>query len=180
MRAPTGDRISPPPSERMGDPASGPLDRPHLNLKRSTPEWRDCPESSPPLRAGTASSGRWSPGRYSPRSAGSRCSRRSLILSIWHSIRRVRAAAAVPVRRRYGYREVAKALGYASHGGVVTAVRRIESADAAVPRRAPRLEGRSLMTNMTALGSFRIAVGDATKAVAGVSQPAFLGRNRGL
>ena len=45
-------------------------------------------------------------------------------------------------RRRYGYRatEVAKALGYASHGGVVTAVRRIESADPALRRTVQQVE----------------------------------------
>ncbi len=53
-----------------------------------------------------------------------------------------RAVAAFLARRRYGYRttEIAAALGYASHGGVVTAVHRIESADPALHRTVRQLE----------------------------------------
>jgi hypothetical protein len=55
-----------------------------------------------------------------------------------------RAVAAFLGRRRYGYRaaEVAKALGYTSHGGVVMAVMRIESAGPALRRRVQQLEKR--------------------------------------
>jgi len=55
-----------------------------------------------------------------------------------------RAVAAYPARRRYGYvvTEIAAALGYASHGGVVTAIRRIESGDARLLRAARDLESR--------------------------------------
>ena len=68
--------------------------------------------------------------------------------SCWSTGRRSddasRAVAAFLARRRYGYRatEVANALGYTSHGGVVTAIRRIESADPALRRTAQRLEKR--------------------------------------
>ena len=53
-----------------------------------------------------------------------------------------RAVAAFLARRKYGYRatEVATALGYASHGGVVTAAQRIESADAGLRRTVQRVE----------------------------------------
>lgn len=53
-----------------------------------------------------------------------------------------RAAAAYLARRRYGYRasEVAKALGYTSHGGVLAAVRRIEQADARLQSRLKKVE----------------------------------------
>ena len=67
-------------------------------------------------------------------------------VSIWAPGRRHdgegRAVVAFLARRRYGYRvrEVADALGYTSHGGVVTAVRRIESASPALRRRVERLE----------------------------------------
>ena len=66
---------------------------------------------------GTASS-RWSTGRRSDDAA--------------------RAVAAFVARRRFGYRatEVAKALGYASHGGVVAGVHRIESAGPGLRRMA--------------------------------------------
>ena len=55
-----------------------------------------------------------------------------------------RAAAAFLARRRYAYRtrEIAEALGYASHGGVAAAVKRIESADAGLGRTLRRLEAR--------------------------------------
>jgi hypothetical protein len=53
-----------------------------------------------------------------------------------------RAVAAFLARRTYGYRvtEVAKALGYSSHGGVVTAIGRIESASPALRRKVQRLK----------------------------------------
>lgn len=53
-----------------------------------------------------------------------------------------RAVAAFLARRRFGYRgrEVAVALGYASHGGVIAAVRRIESASAPLKRKIRHLE----------------------------------------
>jgi putative transposase len=53
-----------------------------------------------------------------------------------------RAVAAFLARRRYGYRarQVAEALGYTSHGGVLAAVRRIEAAAPAVRRRVSRLQ----------------------------------------
>jgi putative transposase len=53
-----------------------------------------------------------------------------------------RAVAAFLARRRYGYRaaEVAKVLGYTSHGGVAMAVKRIESAGPALRRRVQQLE----------------------------------------
>jgi REP element-mobilizing transposase RayT len=55
-----------------------------------------------------------------------------------------RAVAAFLARRRFGYRarQVAEALGYASHGGVVAAVRRVELAAPALRRRVNRLEKR--------------------------------------
>ncbi len=68
--------------------------------------------------------------------------------SCWSTGRRSddasRAVAAFLARRRYGYRatEVAKALGYASHGGVVTAIRKIESAGPALRRTVHRLQKR--------------------------------------
>ena len=51
-----------------------------------------------------------------------------------------RAVAAYLARRTFGYRatEVAEALGYTSHGGVVTAVRRIEKAARTLTRRVER------------------------------------------
>jgi chromosomal replication initiation ATPase DnaA len=64
--------------------------------------------------------------------------------SAWSAGRRsddiARAAAAWLARRRFGYRvhEVADALGYTSHGGVVAAIGRVEGA-------WPRLE-KSLRT----------------------------------
>ncbi|MEE9294152.1 MAG: hypothetical protein V3W34_04185 [Phycisphaerae bacterium] len=70
------------------------------------------------------------------------------IPSCWSTGRRSddasRDVAAFLARRRYGYRatEVAKALGYASHGRVVTAIRRIESAGPARRRTVQRLEKR--------------------------------------
>jgi len=53
-----------------------------------------------------------------------------------------RAVAAYLARRRFGYRarEVAAALGYASHGGVVAAVRRIETAGPNLRRTVTKLE----------------------------------------
>ena len=66
----------------------------------------------------------------------------------WSTGRRVddpsRAVAAFLARRRFGYRaaEVAEALGYTSHGGVVTAVRRIESAKPTLRRQVQQLEKR--------------------------------------
>jgi len=53
-----------------------------------------------------------------------------------------RAVAAYLARRRYGYRagEVAQALGYSSHGGVVAAVRRMDSADKGLQRTIRKLE----------------------------------------
>lgn len=53
-----------------------------------------------------------------------------------------RAVAAYLARRTYGYRttEVAQTLAYASHGGVVAAIRRIQSADAGLRRKVQRLE----------------------------------------
>jgi chromosomal replication initiation ATPase DnaA len=53
-----------------------------------------------------------------------------------------RAVAAFLARRRYGYRaaEVAKALGYTSHGGVAMAIKRIESASPALRRQVRQLE----------------------------------------
>ena len=47
-------------------------------------------------------------------------------------------------RRRYGYRasEVAKVLGYTSHGGVLAAVRRMEKADARLQSRLKKAEAR--------------------------------------
>ena len=55
-----------------------------------------------------------------------------------------RAVAAFLARRRYGYRaaEVAKVLGYTSHGGVAMAVKRIESAGPALRHRVQQLEKR--------------------------------------
>ena len=52
-----------------------------------------------------------------------------------------RAVAAYLARRTFGYRatEVAKALGYTSHGGVLTAVRRVEKAARTLSRRVERL-----------------------------------------
>jgi len=52
-----------------------------------------------------------------------------------------RAVAAYLARRRYGYpaRKVAKALGYASHGGVVAAIRRVDSANPSLMRTAKKL-----------------------------------------
>ena len=52
-----------------------------------------------------------------------------------------RALAAYLARRRFGYsaREVALALGYRGHGGVSSAVARIESAGPALPRTADDL-----------------------------------------
>ena len=67
-------------------------------------------------------------------------------MSAWAPGRRhdgeARAVAAFLARRRYGYRarEVAEALGYTSHGGVATAVRRIETATPALRRRLDRLQ----------------------------------------
>ena len=63
----------------------------------------------------------------------------------WRPGRRVdnagRAMAAYLARRRFGYsaREVASALGYRGHGGVASAVSRIESADAEIQRTAEEL-----------------------------------------
>jgi putative transposase len=53
-----------------------------------------------------------------------------------------RAVAAYLARRRYGYAvtQIADALGYASHGGVVAAIRRVESAGAKLLRMARELE----------------------------------------
>ena len=53
-----------------------------------------------------------------------------------------RAVAAFLARRKYGYRaaEVAKVLGYTSHGGVAMAVKRIESAGPALRRRVQQLQ----------------------------------------
>ena len=53
-----------------------------------------------------------------------------------------RAVAAFLARRKYGYRatEVAKILGYTSHGGVAMAVKRIESAGVALRRRVQQLQ----------------------------------------
>jgi len=53
-----------------------------------------------------------------------------------------RAAAAWLARRRFGYkvREIADALGYRSHGGVVVAVGRMEAASQAMRRTLRRLE----------------------------------------
>jgi len=65
--------------------------------------------------------------------------------SQWRPGRRVdhagRAAAAYLARRRFGYsaREVADALGYRSHGGVTTALARIESASPQLKRRVTKL-----------------------------------------
>ncbi len=67
-------------------------------------------------------------------------------ISMWAPGRRVdgeaRAVAAFLARRRFGYRarEVADALGYTSHGGVVGAIRRIESSAPAARRQVDRLE----------------------------------------
>jgi len=66
--------------------------------------------------------------------------------SCWFTGRRIddasRAVAAFLARRKYGYRagHVAEALGYASHGGVVTAIGRIENAGAALHRKIRQLE----------------------------------------
>ena len=71
--------------------------------------------------------------------------------SRWSTARRIddgsRAVAAFLARRKYGYRagQVAEALGYASHGGVVTAIGRIENAGAALRRRLRQLE--KMLTN---------------------------------
>ena len=53
-----------------------------------------------------------------------------------------RAVAAYLGRRRYGYRagEVAKLLGYTSHGGVVAAIHRIETGSASLRRTVAKLE----------------------------------------
>ena len=65
--------------------------------------------------------------------------------SDWQPGRRVdnagRAVAAYLVRRRFGYsaREVADALGYRSHGGVTTALARIESASPQLKRTVNKL-----------------------------------------
>jgi len=58
-----------------------------------------------------------------------------------------RAVAAYLARRRYGYRavEVAKALGYASHGGVVAAIKRIEAASPKLKKTLKKLE--HMLTN---------------------------------
>jgi putative transposase len=66
----------------------------------------------------------------------------------WATGRRIddvsRAAAAWLARRRFGYRvrEIAEALGYASHGGVATSLRRVETAGDELRRRLNRLEDR--------------------------------------
>ena len=66
----------------------------------------------------------------------------------WQQGRRVddasRALAAYLARRRFGYssRQVAPALGYRGHGGVSSAVARIESADPAIQRTAEELARR--------------------------------------
>lgn len=71
--------------------------------------------------------------------------------SCWSTGRRIddvsRAVAAFLARRKYGYRagQVAEALGYASHGGVVTAIGRIENAGAGLHRRIRQLE--RMLTN---------------------------------
>ena len=51
-------------------------------------------------------------------------------------------------RRKYGYRaaELAKVLGYTSHGGVAMAVKRIETAGPALRRRVQQPE-RSLIND---------------------------------
>jgi len=67
----------------------------------------------------------------------------------WSAGRRVddisRAAAAWLARRRFGYpvRQIADALGYTSHGGVVAAVQRMDAATAELHRTLTRLDQRA-------------------------------------
>ena len=67
----------------------------------------------------------------------------------WSAGRRVddasRAAAAWLARRRFGYqvRQIADALGYTSHGGVVGAVQRIDAASAELRKTLAKLERRA-------------------------------------
>ena len=76
--------------------------------------------------------------------------------STWRPGRRsddqARAVAAYLARRSYGHKvtEIASALGYTSHGGVVAEVRRVENADRALRRMVARLERAIDSTQMCA------------------------------